>query len=170
MPGSGNGSDVLARELTAMNGPMIAEEIERNIPRLIENWTRAVREDPRIQSDDGLSEPELIDHVPAIIEEMCSLIRKSETPGVRNSDEARMNVYTRLQQGYQGRDLVRELSLLRIILHDHLIDISSNQSMALNAKDHRDAATIINLYLDEEMRYAISVYANRSPASTMDPL
>jgi hypothetical protein len=152
-----------------MNGPMIADEIERSIPGLIENWTRSVREDPRIQSDDELSKPELIDHVPAIVEEICSLIRKSETPGVRNSHEARVNVYTRLQQGYEGRDLIRELSLLRIILLDHLIEVSSDQSIALNTKDHRDAAMIINLYLDEEMRYAITVYGSLSSAGTIEP-
>lgn len=153
-----------------MTGATIADEIEPNIPRLIEDWTRTVREDPRIQSDDGLTKPELIDHVPAIVEEICSLIRKTETPGIRNSDEARVNVYTRLYQGYQGRDLIRELSLLRIILLDHLMEISSNESFHINAKDHHAAATIINLYLDEEMRYAISIYCNQFPPSGQQPL
>jgi hypothetical protein len=145
-----------------MTEATIADDIERNIPGLIEDWTRTVREDPRIQSDVGLSKPELIDHVPAIIEEICSLIRKGETPGVRNSDEARMNVYTRLHQGYQGRDLIRELSQLRIILLDHLMQLSSDESFGLNLKDHHAAARVINLYLDEEMRYAISVYCNQA--------
>jgi hypothetical protein len=153
-----------------MTGARIADEIEPNIPRLIEDWTRTVREDPRIHSDDALTKPELIDHVPAIVEEICSLIRKSETPGVRNSDEARVNVYTRLYQGYQGRDLIRELSLLRIILLDHLMEISLKESFDLNAKDHHTAGTIINLYLDEEMRYAISVYCNQFPPSGQQPV
>jgi hypothetical protein len=134
----------------------IADLIENRIEQLIEDWTKSVREDPRIQSDAKLSKPELIDHVPAILQEISELIRNSETPEVRNSIEARANVYTRLRQGYSGRDLVRELSLLRITLLDYLMEISSK--LSLTAKERHGSATIINLYLDEEMRYAISVF------------
>jgi hypothetical protein len=146
-----------------MSGQTIAEQIERSLPGLVENWTRAVREDPRIQSDKGLSKLELIDHIPAIVEEICDLVRRSETPGVSNSDEARGNVYTRLLQGYHGRDLVRELSLLRIVLLDRLLQVSLDQSFGLDLRDIHTAATIINLYLDEELRYAISVYSHQCP-------
>jgi len=107
-----------------------------------------------------LSKPELIDHVPAIIAEICELIRKSETPGVRNSLEACANDYVRFHQGDTGRDLIRELSLLRITRLDYLMEISSGEPPGLSAKQRHDTATIINLYLDEEMRYAISVFCN----------
>jgi len=143
-----------------MNPATIADRIEAHIDQLIESWTLAVRSDPRIESDDNLSLPELIDHVPAIIEEICTLIRSGETPGVKNSHEARVNVYTRFHQGYTGRDLIRELSLLRITLLDDLMEISSNQTFGITAQARHDAATILNLYLDEEMRYAISIYSN----------
>jgi hypothetical protein len=142
-----------------MSRAAIADAIENQIDKLIETWTVAVRDDPRIESDKKLSKPELIDHVPAIVEEICRLIREGETPDVRNSHEARANVYTRVQQGYKGRDLIRELSLLRITLLDHMIAFSE-ESPDIDAKERHDAATILNLYLDEEMRYAISVYSN----------
>jgi len=141
---------------------IIADGIKDNTRQLIENWITAVRDDPRIESDGKLSTPELIDHVPAIIEEICELIRSGEMPDVRNISEARVNVYTRFHQGYKGRDLVRELSLLRITLLDYLMEISSDESRAVDAKDRHEAATILNLYLDEEMRYAITVYCNPS--------
>ena len=79
---------------------------------------------------------------------------------LRNSQEARANVYVRFHQGYKGRDLIRELSLLRITLLDHLLDISSDETLAPDPESSHNAARILNLYLDEEMRYAISVYAN----------
>lgn len=148
-----------------MSKAIIADKIESNIDQLIETWSRAVRDDPRIESDENLSKPELVDHVPAIIEEICVLIRNGETPGVRNSDEARVNVYTRFHQGYKGRDLIRELSLLRITVLDYLMEISSDASLGINAQERHGAATILNLYLDEEMRYAISVYSNRQGSS-----
>jgi hypothetical protein len=148
-----------------MSQAVIADGIKENIEPLIENWIAAVRDDPRIESDAKLSRPELIDHVPAIIEEICDLIRSGERPGIRNVSEARVNVYTRFHQGYTGRDLVRELSLLRITLLDYLMEISSDDSRGVDAKDRHEAATILNLYLDEEMRYAITVYCSPSGAS-----
>jgi hypothetical protein len=148
-----------------MSQAVIADGIKDNIQQLIENWSAAVRDDPRIESDDKLSKPELIDHVPAIIEEICELIRSGETPGVRNISEGRVNVYTRFHQGYKGRDLIRELSLLRITLLDYLMEISSDESRGVDAKDRHEAATVLNLYLDEEMRYAITVYCSPSSVS-----
>src|ERR1041384_11373 len=143
-----------------MSQATIADAIERKIGELIEQWTVAVRDDPRIESDERLSKPELIDHVPAIIEEICELIREGKTPDVRNSHEARANVYTRFHQGYKGRDLIRELSLLRITLLDYLLAFAET-SPDVDADSRPSAATILNLYLDEEMRYAISVYTNQ---------
>ena len=148
-----------------MSQAVIADGIKENIQPLVENWIAAVRDDPRIESDAKLSRPELIDHVPAIIEEICDLIRSGERPTVRNVSEARVNVYTRFHQGYTGRDLVRELSLLRITLLDYLMDISSDDSRGVDVKDRHEAATILNLYLDEEMRYAITVYCSPSSAA-----
>lgn len=146
-----------------MSQALIADAVENEIDELIEKWTSAVRDDPRIESDEKLSRPELIDNVPGIVLEICQLIRDDKTPDVRNSHEARANVYTRVHQGYKGRDLIRELSLLRITLLDFVI-VFSDESPDVDANERHNAATILNLYLDEEMRYAISVYSNRPDA------
>ncbi len=143
-----------------MSNATIASLIEKHKERLIEDWSRDVRDDPRISSDARLSKPELIDHIPAIIDEICELIGKGETPEVTNTHEARVNVYTRVRQGYSGRDLIRELSLLRITLLGHLTDMSSEKPPAFSLEARDEAARIINLYLDEEMRYAISVFGD----------
>ena len=147
-----------------MSQAAIADAIENNIDRLIEIWTSVVRDDTRNESDENLSKPELIDHVPAIIQEICDLIRKNEVPDVRSSHEARANVYIRYQQGYKGRDLIRELSLLRITLLDHLKEISEDKEAACDSEEVHNASKILNLYLDEEMRYAISVYGSAPSA------
>ena len=140
-----------------MSQAAIAELIERNISALIQEWTKTVRVDPRIVSDSGLTTPELIDHVPAIVAEISALMRKGEMPGVTNTHEARANVYTRVQQGYTGRDLVRELSLLRVALIDFVMECA-DEPLGITPADRHGAIRILNLYLDEEMRYAITVY------------
>jgi len=145
-----------------MSQQAIADKIHGRIDQLVGAWSLAVRRDPRIVSDENLSLPELIDHIPAILEEICVLIRKDEIPDVRNVNESRVNVYTRFHQGYKGRDLVRELSLLRITLLDNLLEISLAEPGGINLKEWHSAATILNLYLDEELRYAISVFGGTS--------
>lgn len=147
-----------------MSQAAIAELIERNIGELIQDWTKTVRVDPRIVSDSGLTTPELIDHVPAIVAEICALMRKGETPGVTNTHEARANVYTRVQQGYSGRDLIRELSLLRIVLIDYVMETVSEEPLGITSGDKQGAMRVLNLYLDEEMRYAITVYCGPGAA------
>jgi hypothetical protein len=151
-----------------MSQQAIADKIHGRIDQLVGAWSLAVRRDPRIVSDENLSLPELIDHIPAILEEICVLIRKDEIPDVRNVNEARVNVYTRFHQGYKGRDLVRELSLLRITLLDHLLEISLAEPGGINLKEWHSAATILNLYLDEELRYAISVFGATSTVNSRD--
>ena len=148
-----------------MSQQAIAKKIQGSIDQLVGAWSVAVRQDPRIESDDALTMPELVDHVPAILEEICVLIRKGETPDLRSVNEARVNVYTRFHQGYTGRDLVRELSLLRITLLDYLMEISMAEPGGFNVKEWHTAAAILNLYLDEEMRYAISVFNAPSTAN-----
>jgi hypothetical protein len=142
-----------------VNDGALPDSIERNSARLIQQWTQAVRADPRIQSDESLATPELIDHVPAIVAEICELMRSGETPGVTNTREARANVYTRVRQGYSGRDLVRELSFLRITLINFVFETVSQPQPGVTTSDWQDAILLLNLYLDEEMRYAITVYA-----------
>jgi hypothetical protein len=151
-----------------MSQAAIAELIERNIGALIQEWTTTVRVDPRIVSDSSLTTPELIDHVPAIVAEISALMRKGEIPGVTNTHEARANVYTRVQQGYTGRDLVRELSLLRIALIDFVMECA-DEPLGITPGDRHGAIRILNLYLDEEMRYAITVYCGPGAAVAATP-
>lgn len=141
-----------------MSQAAIAEMIERNLGELIQDWTKTVRVDPRMDSDAGLTMPELIDHVPAIVAEIAALMRKGETPGVTNTHEARANVYTRVAQGYKGHDLIRELSLLRITLVDFVMETVSDEPLGISTADRHGAMYVLNLYLDEEMRYAMMVY------------
>jgi hypothetical protein len=140
----------------------ISKVIKDNIKELTEAWMEQVREDQRITSDAQLSHIELMDHVPAIIDEISSLIEWNQQPHAKNTHEARASVYTRVHQGYRGQDLIREISLLRLTLLDHLATSSAEILLDLTLDEYTRTAKIINLYLDEEMHYAISVYTSLS--------
>ena len=122
-------------------------------------WVETVRQEPRIQSDAELSDDGLRDHIPAVIDEICDLLRASEQPTVINTREARVHAYVRFRQGYRARELVRELSLLRVTLLDHLGELLLSGGLAITIENYLAVARLIDLYIDEELSYAVSVYA-----------
>jgi hypothetical protein len=135
--------------------------IEENIEGITEVWIRAVRQDARIESDAELTRNELRDHVPAMLEEICELLKTGETPDPTNTLEGRVKVFLRVSQGYTGRDLSRELSLLRTVLLDYLFMRCREAYLEADLKTYFPVSRIINLYLDEALRNAISVYSEK---------
>jgi hypothetical protein len=144
--------------------PHLADLIQTRNHLIVKSWIEAVRNDPRIHSDEDLTDKSLRNHVPFIIEEICELLREGETPVAANTREGRVHVYTRYREGYRARDLVCEISVLRIMLLDDLAQGPlAEQTHGL--KVYVEAARTINRYIDEELRYAISVYTevDKSP-------
>ena len=137
----------------------LADYIETRKEEITSTWVEAVRQEPRIQSDAELSETGLRDHIPSLIEEICGLLRSNEFPTVTNTQEARVHAYVRFRQGYRGREIVRELSLLRQALLDSIAErLQQGSARELTVEAYLFAARLINLYIDEELSYAISVY------------
>lgn len=144
----------------------LADLLEQEKERLTKVWCDAVRSDARIQSAKCLSNSELHDHTPAIIEELGEILRAERTPDITTGRDARVHVFTRFQQGYRARDLVSELSHLRITLLDYLAGAMTDELLT-DWPTYTNASRIINLYFDEEIRYAVSIYTeavgNRTP-------
>jgi len=137
----------------------LSDLIQSSNERITETWMQAVRADVRIDSDAALTRLELRDHVPAILEEICEMLRADETPTPTNTLEGRVKVFLRFQQGYRGRELGREVSLLRTIMLDFLSDRCCDPSMSIGLKHFHPAARIINLYMDEILINTISTYS-----------
>ena len=137
----------------------LAEWIENHKENITTDWAESVRAEPRIQSDADLSEAGLRNHIPAVIAEICDLLRSNELPTVVNTREARVHAYVRFRQGCRARELVRELSLLRLTLLDHIAERISARPQSLTIEAYIFASRLIDLYIDEELSYAVSVYA-----------
>jgi RsbT co-antagonist protein rsbRD N-terminal domain len=136
-----------------------ADLIEKHIEELTAEWVDSVRADPRIHSDDDLSPEGLRDHIPAVLDEVCGLLRSGAYPAVPNTREARLHAYLRFRQGYRARELVRELALLRLILMDRIGARLRDAPLDENLQGGLDAMRVINLYIDEELSYAVAVYS-----------
>lgn len=138
--------------------PEIADLIEQSAGELLRLWIDTVRADQGITSDHDLSEGGLIDHIPAVIDEICDVLRTGDAPHIENTRESRVHAYTRFRQGYRARDLVRESSHLRLILQDHISRGLRFQTADARFGAYHEATRVINRYIDEEMRYAVSIY------------
>jgi len=143
-----------------MTNEVIADRLEAGIQEVVARWLSAVRSDQRIRSDSALSQRELTDHVPQIVEEICELIRSDQEPSISTTDEARANVYIRVRQGYSGPELVWELSFLRMALLGYLAELQSEAQLDIDLGRYVRLSRIVNLYIDLELRYAISVYTD----------
>jgi hypothetical protein len=141
-----------------MTLPNLADLIQKRIQDIVNTWIEAVRGDPRIHSDEDLTDKGLRNHVPFLVEEVCQILRNGEVPHAANTREGRVHIYTRYRQGYRARDLVCELSLLRLILLDDLAESLLERKGGSRLKNYMLATRVINRYIDEELRYAISVY------------
>jgi hypothetical protein len=136
----------------------IADLIEAEIPQLIEVWVDAVRADPRILSDDDLSEGGLVSHLPQVLTELCAVLRAGETPTTNNTHEARVSAYARFRIGYRARDLASELSILRVTLMNFLDRKLFVLAHSISVEEYMRANYTLHLYIDEEIRYAFSIY------------
>jgi hypothetical protein len=139
-----------------MSPTEFANLIQSHKEGIISAWADAVRADPRIHSDGALTEYSLRDHVPAIIDEICELLREGEPPQASNTREARVHAYMRYLQGYRGRELACELSQLRTAILDVVAE--SLMKAGVGIKPFIQLSKTVSFYIDEEMRHAFSVY------------
>ena len=139
-----------------MSPTEFADLIQLHKEDIVNAWMDAVRADPRIHSEGDLSEYALRIHVPAIIEEICELLRDGETPRASNTREARVHTYMRYRQGYRGRELACELSQLRMVILDVVTESLTDAGVGVKA--FIQMSKTIHTYIDEEMRHAFSIY------------
>ena len=81
----------------------LADWIESHKEDLTARWAEAVRADLRIKSDADLSPDGLRNHIPAVIEEICEMLRSDDVPTTSNTKEGRVHAYIRYRQGYRAR-------------------------------------------------------------------
>jgi hypothetical protein len=132
---------------------------------IVRDWTEKVAADRRVNSDARLSYIQLIDHVPQIVEELQQAIAREgrEAPMLR---EGREHGRQRWRQGYELKEVVRELTLLRATL----VEFLERYSGALPARTPEEltrSLNSINLFMDDEIYRTVEAYidASQNPQS-----
>jgi signal transduction histidine kinase/ActR/RegA family two-component response regulator len=90
--------------------PGLASYLEGKRGLITRRWLRAVRSDPTIEAAGRLSTGQLLDHLPSLYEEICSVLRTENMTLARLHSDARKHGRDRWTRGYQLDELFRELN------------------------------------------------------------
>ncbi len=123
---------------------------------IVRTWTEKVMSDRRVYSDARLSYLQLVDHIPQILEELRrALVYEPELAA--RPEEGEKHGRLRWQQGYELKEVMRELMLLRTTLLEFL----ETYSGALQNKQASHLMPVyrrINGFMDEEMYRTVEAY------------
>jgi signal transduction histidine kinase len=106
-----------------------ASHLRDNRVNLTERWMKAVFHETELTDADRLTYDQLSDHVPNILEEICSALEEQDFDSVEPAIEsnARKHGKLRWRQGYRIDELVRELELFRQMLAGQVVEFSESR-------------------------------------------
>ena len=123
--------------------------------QIVRSWSEKVMSDRRVQADAQLSYVQLIDHVPQIIDELK--LAMAANLDERELTEARKHGRQRWQQGYELKEVIRELILLRSTLLE-FIEAYRGALRQHNLDQLTHAYRKINGFIDEELYKTVEAY------------
>jgi hypothetical protein len=141
----------------------VSDEISRLLKNgqetIVRDWTERVALDRRVNSDARLSYLQLVDHIPQIVEELQHALAGRN--GGQMLQEGKAHGRQRWHQGYELKEVVRELTLLRATLADFLERyhgaLPARSPEELTRSLHR-----INLFMDDEIYRTVEAYLDAS--------
>jgi signal transduction histidine kinase len=111
-----------------------AESLRLEQVNLTERWMRAVFQDIELSDADRLTYEQLSDHIPAILEEICSALEDQDLDQVEPAIERNA---LRWRQGYRIDELVRELDLFRQMLAGQIVQFSESRPFFTRRHEER---------------------------------
>ena len=98
--------------------------------RLTQQWMDAVASDVGLVEADKLTYQQLVDHLPEILDGLCTALDSEDLERVETSIErnAKKHGKVRWRQGYRIEELVRELDLFHQVLADALEEFAARDS------------------------------------------
>ncbi|HEX8747577.1 MAG TPA: RsbRD N-terminal domain-containing protein [Pyrinomonadaceae bacterium] len=132
--------------------------------QIVRSWSEKVMSDRRVQSDAQLSYIQLIDHIPQIIDELKYAMATS--PPEESLKAADKHGRQRWRQGYELKEVIRELILLRATLLEFL-ETYRGAIRQHNLDQLTRAYRQINCFIDEELYKTVEAYLEAPQESPM---
>lgn len=123
---------------------------------IVRNWAEKVTNDRRVRSDERLTYLQLIDHVPEIVEELSGALASGEKPDGQLLEVARQHGRVRWKQGYELKEVVRELTLLRATLVEFLD--TYQRALTQRGPEVVNSYNRIAGFMDEEIYRTVEAY------------
>ncbi len=136
-----------------------ANHLASNKDAILDDWLKRVRADPEIATTETLNTIALKNHLPQIFDDLTETLRRygSETVAEQAVRDAEEHGATRLRQGYELPELLRELKHLRSVFIFYLRtfeDINPDDGMAARLF----ISTTLHAFLDEMIIDATEEY------------
>jgi hypothetical protein len=121
--------------------------------QIVSHWLSAIQHNRSIPSTEETPEPQLIDHVPKLLDGIVDLLRSSpkETMPAEMVEDAREHAVHRFKQGYELDEMLRELGEFRSVLILHTGAFGEEDSQLVGIAQSK-AARRIHRFLDESGR------------------
>lgn len=125
---------------------------------IVRTWTEKVAADRRVKSDERLSYMQLVDHIPQIVEELRDALGQASVQAFALT-QGREHGRQRWRQGYELKEVVRELTLLRVTLVEFIElyrgALPPRPPEELTRSFHR-----INNFMDDEIYRTVEAFLN----------
>ncbi|HEY0173993.1 MAG TPA: RsbRD N-terminal domain-containing protein [Pyrinomonadaceae bacterium] len=127
---------------------------------IVRTWTEKVTSDRRVSSDERLSYLQLVDHIPQIVEELHDALGEAAAEQAMLR-QGREHGRQRWQQGYELKEVIRELTLLRVTLVEFIElyrgALPPRAPDELTRSFHR-----INVFMDDEIYRTVEAFLDAS--------
>ncbi len=138
----------------------MSEELSRLLQNghesIVRDWAEKVTADKHVTSDERLSYLQLVDHIPQIVEELRRALAE-ESPDGHLFQQGSNHGRQRWQQGYELKEVVRELTLLRATL----LEFFDRYRGALRSRSTDELSRSyqkINVFIDDEIYKTVEAY------------
>jgi hypothetical protein len=123
---------------------------------IVRDWAEKVSADRRVNSAARLSYLQLVDHIPQIVEELRRALAE-ESPDGRMLQQGAHHGRQRWKQGYELKEVVRELTLLRATLLE-FFDRYRGALRFQNTEEFSRSYQKINVFIDDEIYKTVEAY------------
>ena len=137
----------------------LCADMRQSVDAITQEWVGKVTSDPLLRSDDHLTLQQIIDHVPQMLEELCSLLSREGEPDFADVRAASSHGYARSLEGYTLTELLRELELLRDCVFNFVAEAEASRGAGL--AETIGALRVVNKYFGEDIIFVVEHYLRR---------
>jgi two-component system, chemotaxis family, CheB/CheR fusion protein len=131
---------------------------------IIERWVAEVIDHPEVPSARKLTREELIDHLPALLDQLAARLREG-TPPVPGGTQAHAHGLHRWQQGFAVEEMIREAGLVRRIVAVECLDAFRLEEPAFRAASRHEAEAVIHQFLTDMVAESARQFAAASESA-----